>query len=108
MVQIADPVVRAFLKRKLGVIKRTFEPQHVILFGSRAQGTAGGWSDIDPIIVSPEFRSVPFAERAVQFYQAVRPDIHVDVLRYTPEEFENKRHGINIVSEALLGGIRIE
>lgn len=100
-----DPVVRDFLRDKLDAIRETFKPEHLILFGSRARGNAGEGSDIDLIIVSEVFRGVPFPERAPWFFQVVQPEVHIDVLCYTSEEFDKKRKEINIVSEVLPEGI---
>lgn len=107
MNKVVDPIVRDFLRDKLDVIRRSFTPEHLILFGSRARGNAEEGSDIDLIIVSEVFRDVPFPERAPWFYKVVQPEVHIDVLCYTSEEFEKKRREINIVSEVLPEGIYI-
>jgi len=60
------------------------------LVGSRARGTAAPGSDIDVIIVAPTDR--PFVERFRDYLPAVlTAGVGVDLLVYTPEEFDHMR-----------------
>lgn len=60
------------------------------LVGSRARGNAAPESDIDVIIVAPSDR--PFVERFRDYLPAVlAAGVAVDLLVYTPEEFERMR-----------------
>lgn len=60
------------------------------LVGSRARGTAAPESDIDVIIVAPTDR--PFVERFRDYLPAVlEAGVGVDLLVYTPEEFDHMR-----------------
>ena len=66
----------------------------LILFGSRALGTATGESDVDVAIVSPSFRGKDLFERARMIRDADvrairRFDLPFDILMFTPEEFES-------------------
>ena len=72
-----------------------------MLFGSRAQGKAREESDLDVIIISDEFRNIPFIKRMTTIRRAVRFPKHVDYLCYTPEEFENIKTTSSIVMDAL-------
>ena len=47
-----EVIIRKYLK---AVCKAGIHAQHAVLFGSHALGTADEWSDIDLIIVAPEF-----------------------------------------------------
>lgn len=58
----------------------------VILFGSLARGVVGQTSDVDLIVVYDT--SEPFATRLNAFYTAVQPRMAVDLLVYTPQEWE--------------------
>ena len=69
---------------KLGV-------QRAILFGSLARGDVGAQSDLDLILVV-ETRE-RFLERCARFYRALEPAVGMDILVYTPGEFEATRHG---------------
>ena len=60
------------------------------LVGSRARGNAAPESDIDVIIVAPSNR--PFVERFRDYLPAVlAAGVGVDLLVYTPDEFEQMR-----------------
>jgi predicted nucleotidyltransferase len=63
--------------------------RRAILFGSLARGGVRGGSDLDLILIadSPE----PFLERGARFYRALAPAVAMDLLVYTPEEFEAAR-----------------
>ena len=62
--------------------------QKAILFGSYARGEADEYSDIDLIIIAESER--PFIERAKDFSDLwkVSPVKAMDVLVYTPQEFQ--------------------
>jgi len=63
--------------------------QRAILFGSLARGDVGGVSDLDLILVV-ETRE-RFLERCARFYRALEPTVGMDILVYTPDEFEAMR-----------------
>ncbi len=93
-------------------IRREFPDAKIILFGSRARGTALRDSDVDLIVVSARFHGMHFTDRASRVLKAirdsgVRPGVDVETLCYTPEEFERKRHEMGIVAEALSHGIEL-
>ncbi len=56
------------------------------LFGSLASDTHTLWSDIDIIIVKKT--DIPFIERPREFLDLFDLGIPIDILVYTPEEFE--------------------
>jgi len=63
--------------------------RRAILFGSVARGQVRGQSDLDLILIvdSPE----PFAERCARFYSVLTPSVGLDLLVYTPTEFDELR-----------------
>jgi predicted nucleotidyltransferase len=68
-----------------------FHPQRIILFGSRARGTADERSDLDILVICP----IQGSRRAlmVTMDRALRGlPIASDILVLTPEEFERDRH----------------
>lgn len=89
-------------------LKKNFDPQLVLLFGSRARNEHLKESDYDFIIVSAEFEGIHFLKRIEQILLFWNLDQDVDILPYTPEEFEKKKHEIGIVTEALKEGIKLE
>jgi len=65
--------------------------RRAILFGSLARGDVGGQSDLDLIlIVDTQER---FLDRCRRFYEALEPSVGIDMLVYTPGEFEAMRNG---------------
>jgi predicted nucleotidyltransferase len=60
--------------------------ERVVLFGSTARDEAGLASDLDLLIVWDT--DLPFLERTAALYRALRPQVAVDLLVYTPEEME--------------------
>lgn len=63
--------------------------QRALLFGSLAEGNVGISSDLDLILVVRTTES--FLERCARFYQTLAPTVGMDLLVYTPEEFEALR-----------------
>ncbi len=68
-------------------ILQSYDPERIILFGSRARGEADQYSDYDLIVIKRTDR--PFLDRLRDMVpylrQIMRP---ADILVYTPEEFE--------------------
>lgn len=73
------------LERYLALLTHTNQPEKIILFGSLAQGQVNEWSDLDLVIVQQT--ALPFLERSKQILRLLRPQVGLDVLVYTPEEF---------------------
>jgi len=60
------------------------------IFGSYAQKKLTAWSDLDLLIVTESQDS--FIERPRQFFDLLDLGIPIDILVYTPEEFQQLRH----------------
>ena len=107
-----DEKVSYFCEHYLEKIKTIYRPTGLWLWGSRAQGTANEYSDIDLIIVSEEFEGIKFVHRMSDFLQRLgllsdRQVEVIEILCYTPQEFERKRRQISIVNQAIKTGIRL-
>ncbi len=100
----ALPEVRRFR----GFLSRRYRVERLILFGSRARGDHLLASDVDLIIVSPDFAGVPFLRRVRDVVALWESDLDLEVLPYTPEEFERKKGEIGIVAIAAREGVEIE
>ncbi len=103
---------RAELEAITNAIKKKLEDAKIILFGSRARGNYLKNSDIDLIIVSKYFRGKHFTERAslilkILLEENIELKHNIELLCYTPEEFEKKKKEIGIVKEALSHGIEL-
>ena len=61
-------------------------PKKIILFGTLAKGEIHAWSDIDLVVV--EETPLRFFERLRRVRNLLQPQVGIDVMVYTPEEFE--------------------
>jgi len=99
------------LKEKLKNFKQRVSKdmpiERMILFGSRADGTAKKDSDVDLIIVSPRFKLWDFFKRGAKMYDYWDVGYPADFLCYTPEEFNRLSKQITLVSEAIKKGIEL-
>jgi len=69
---------------------RAMGARRIILFGSRARGCARQGSDIDLLVIMDDGRT--FKERMRDIYAHLETDADVDILAYSPEEFERVRN----------------
>lgn len=88
-------------------IENKYNIDRLTVFGSVARGSYERDSDVDLIIVGDEFKGKSVLKRAVPFYLEWDPLCPVDILCYTPEEFESKKRQVSIVQEALKEGIEV-
>lgn len=88
-------------------IKKEFKPMHFILFGSRAKKTEFVYSDFDFVIVSEKFRDMDWHKRISKVVRHWNCEANIDILPYTPEEFERKRSQICIVQQAVREGVEV-
>jgi len=91
----------------LKLVEQRFRPKLVILFGSRARGDYLKHSDYDIIIVSDSFEGIHFLDRLTMLFELWDYDYDLDILAYTPKEFEEKRREIGVVHDAMKEGIEI-
>jgi len=73
------------LQRCLTLLTRSSPPERIILFGSLAAEDVSEWSDLDMVIIRDT--DLPFLERSKAVLALLRPQVAMDVLVYTPEEF---------------------
>jgi predicted nucleotidyltransferase len=85
-------------------VHRRWPLERAVLFGSRARGDELRESDYDLILVSAAFGGLPFTERMMLVRDLWSLGERLEVLCYTPEEFERKRSEIGIVAEGLRQG----
>ncbi len=89
-------------------LAKRFRIERMILFGSRARGEHLKGSDVDLVVVSPDFAGIPFLKRIREIVARWESDVDLEVLPYTPEEFARKRREIGIVAIAAAEGIEIQ
>lgn len=66
-------------------LKKYYDPEKVILFGSLATGRVGPYSDIDLVVIKKT--SLPYFKRIRQLVELLDYDVGIDFFVYTPEEF---------------------
>lgn len=88
-------------------LSKKIKIEKVIIFGSRARGEEKEESDVDLLIISPDFKAKKFRERALGFYKYYELDFPVDFICFTPEEFEKMKDRATIVKAALEEGTLI-
>ena len=79
-----------------------FQPARILLFGSRARGTANRWSDVDLLVVMEE--AADKRQAAVEMGRALS-DLPVgkDIVVTTPEEIARRGH---LVGSVLRSAVR--
>ena len=88
-------------------LERNIQIEKLVLFGSRARGTFSRYSDFDLLIVSNNFRGVPWYKRPAKLYLRWDEDYPLELLCYTPKEVRERVGKNGIVSEAINTGIEI-
>lgn len=94
------------LRRCIDVLKEKYKPEKIILFGSLVSGKVGEWSDIDLIIVKDMKK--PFLDRSKEILLSLQPKVGMDILVYTPEEFEKLSKRKFFKKEVLSKGVFYE
>lgn len=97
-------IVRSYIKE----LKKILEIKKVIIFGSAARGEMRKDSDIDIIILSPDFKTMGFVERVAflnRNRRGLSREVPMDILGYTPGEFDKLTKESAILFEAKEEGI---
>lgn len=108
MVELINEMMYKYLKKLLVKIKKKFNIKKVILFGSRAKGNYFLDSDVDILLVSPDFEGIFFSDRMGDIIYEWDGPVDLEPFCYTQEEFEKKKKQIGIVKEAIKTGIEIK
>lgn len=86
-------------------LRRATRVERVIVFGSRATGTAGPDSDVDLVLIDPRFEGVKSFKRSPPFRRHWPALLPVDMLCYTPAEFEALKARPTLAREAAEHGV---
>lgn len=76
----------ATLKGQVIETFRCFKPERIIFFGSMARGDSDSSSDLDLIVVYETDKR--FLDRLEELYESWKIPRAVDILAYTPAEYE--------------------
>lgn len=100
-----DERVARFRREVLPRLVELFRPSKVLVFGSRARGDALKHSDLDLLIVSEAFGDIRWLDRPVRVVEDCDIRFGVELLCYTPQEYERKRKELGIVRTATAEGV---
>ena len=100
--------VKNILNKYLKKINKKFKIEKAILFGSRARNDWLLNSDVDLILVSKDFENIEFRKRMAEVIGEWNEYIDLEVICYTPKEFEILKKRIGIVQQAVKEGIEIK
>jgi predicted nucleotidyltransferase len=79
-------LLQSELERFLDVLIEQYDPEKILLFGSMVDNATGPWSDLDLVIIKETSRR--FLDRTRDVLRLLQPKVGVDILVYTPQEFE--------------------
>jgi predicted nucleotidyltransferase len=103
--QATDERIARFRREVLPRLVDRFRPSRVLAFGSRVRGEALKDSDLDLLIVAEAFRGVSWLDRPVRVVLECDIRLGVELLCYTPEEYERKVAELGIVRTASEEGV---
>lgn len=104
MVIEAAQEIEEFIKQ----VKNRYHPDLVLLFGSRARGDHLKHSDYDILIVSEAFEGIHFLKRIFYLLKFWDYNFDVDIIPYTPAEFNKKRNQIGTINQVVKEGIILD
>lgn len=97
------PEIERLIKR----LKKNIRLERVILFGSRSRGNWLQDSDVDLLLVSPDFKGVHFTKRAESILRLWDGKTRPEPICLTPEEYQERKEKITVVREAARHGITV-
>lgn len=80
----------------------SMDVEKAILIGSMARGEVHSYSDIDLIVIKKT--DAPFFKRFDEFYAKLPVAVGMDILVYTPEEFQEMKERRGFIRHALKTG----
>ncbi|MCW6034762.1 nucleotidyltransferase domain-containing protein [Spirulina subsalsa FACHB-351] len=89
------------LNRYLELLQNFYQPKLILLFGSMATEQVHEWSDIDLVIIKET--SQRFLDRTKEVIKLLQPRVGLDVLVYTPSEFEQLCQNRAFVRHEIVG-----
>jgi predicted nucleotidyltransferase len=104
-VRLRQEHLQGELDRWLPLLIAREKPEKIILFGSFCSGELSEWSDLDLVIVKET--QVPFLDRIRRVLELLKPQVGVDVLVYTPDEFEQLSRERAFVRQEIVGKGRV-
>ena len=84
--ETAQSILELETRRIVDVLVKEYQPQKIIIYGSAARGAADQWSDLDLVIIKNTRQR--FFDRIGEVLRLIRPRVSIDILVYTPQEFD--------------------
>lgn len=83
--------LRERIEKFLAAVRQQYRVERAMLYGSYARGTPHDGSDIDLVVLSPDFKGIPKLERHQKLHWIAwqAKTSYVQPLGFTPEEYEN-------------------
>lgn len=75
------------LERFVDVVVPTLSPEKILVFGSAAHGRISEWSDLDIVVIMET--ALSFLDRIRTVQRLVQPRFAMDILVYTPREWDD-------------------
>lgn len=97
--------IHRFKTEVIPILMDECKPEKVLLFGSHVAGKADESSDIDVIVISKSFAHIPFIKRMPRLLKRINFEKHIDIICYSPKEFEKLKASSSLVIDALENGI---
>ena len=97
------PKILNNIRKLIDELSRRLRIVEVYLFGSYAKGTWIKTSDVDLIVVSPDFENIPYLERLEIIYRIewqLRITPFIEVIPLTPAEFRQKMEESAVLRDA--------
>jgi len=88
------------LDRFIEVVVPALQPERIIVFGSCATGQIHEWSDLDLVVIAET--DLSFQKRLKLVYGQVCPRVGMDIIVYTPQEWEHMKANRLFVREEIL------
>ncbi len=82
--------------------------EEAILFGSTATNTRLAESDIDPIVISEDFKQMAMPQRFLVLQKNWRLKTDLEAFGFTKEEFDSLKNKSIVLQEAVEYGIKLE
>ena len=81
------------IKKHILVLKKVFNPEQIILYGSYARNEANDWSDVDLLMIA-DFKNLPFEKRLNKIDGTtikIKSNLIFDIRGLTPKEFNSAK-----------------
>ena len=104
MVTLSIEIVAENIRRFVDEVQHLYDVRAVYLFGSQVMGEQDKWSDIDLLVVSPDFRADRQESRLALMRIARQIDARIEPHPMSPEDFNESNP---LAYEVKHKGIRI-